>query len=296
MTNNNTRIISLLEEELIKCHAPVTGYCVTTAIVTEKDTYIEHNHEDQDSVVFEHAEIRVLEKILKKEQSPIIKRVYMLGGGAIKKIKHYTPCYACTHKMAPYITSNTTVTLLPLLATTALVTFNYNELLSSYSDVPYSKFSNTSKQGIQKELRDKTILKGKDIDFIADLILLGLREKFEFYLTGSSTGRGGVSRLLMEKTKTSYGDIDIIVVVAADYYKMAIENIEKVITLHYGAHLKEERLVPLRHNKLGVVLGKAYYRCSNSNEKMLDFTFSTDFKGSLSYHAYELKNWFHQLS
>jgi cytidine deaminase len=286
----------LLRAELLKCSAPVTGYYVVSAIVTERGTYIGHNHEEVGSVVFEHAEIRVLEEILKCEEKPVIKKIFMLGGGVIKKVKYYTPCYACAHKLAPYVSIDATVTLFPLPRSTERVAFTVGELLESYSDAPYSKFKNTEKQKIRMELVEKTILNNIDVDFVADLILLGLEKEAEFYLTGSSTGRGGVSRLLMKKTNSSYGDIDMVVVVKKDCQKEIVENIEKIITLHYGKFSKEERVVPAHQNKLGVVLGKTYYKCGERGEKLIDFTFSTDFVGSLSYHAYEFKNWFHRLS
>lgn len=294
INDDYTQIDLLLREELKKCHAPVTGYCVVSAIVTEKDTYIEHNHEEVGSVIFQHAEIRVLEKILRSEEKPVIKKIFMLGGGVIKKIKYYTPCYTCTVKLKSYVTPETTVIILPLQDSNGHITFTFEELVESYADAPYSKFQSTGLSGIKKELIEKTILKEEDVKFMADLILLGLEKGIELYLTGSSTGRGGVSRLLMSKTSTSYGDIDIIVVTKDSCLKIT-EYIEKIIAKHYGKFVKNERVVPAHQNTKNVVLGKVYYMCGENGDKLIDFTFSTDFKGSLSYHAYELKNWFHQL-
>jgi len=287
-------IETLLQEELEKCHAPVSGYFVACAIVTEKDTYVGHNYEFENPTVFEHAETRTLRKVLDKEKNPQITKIIMSGAGKVQKFKSYIPCYSCTHALHPYITTNTSIYLLPLEGTTETLSVNFNELFSSYGDLPYSKIKNAGTESLRAELIEKTILKGKELDFIVDLALLGKKESIEFYLTGSATGRGAVSTLIINKTNGSYRDLDLITVVKKDYVDTE-KNIEKLLIKHYAKFIKEKRPIPTHQNREGVVLEKTFYYCGE-NKQLIDFTFSTDFQGSFCYHSYELKNWFHQLS
>ena len=54
--------------------------------------------------------------------------------------------------------------------------------------------------------------------------------------------------------------------------------------------------LPPHHNIRGVVFKKTFYYCGPGEDKLLDFTFSTDLKGTLAKSEYEMMNWFHQLS
>jgi cytidine deaminase len=292
---DNNAAESLLGTELLKCNAPISGILVAAAIITEKGIYFGHNIEKENPVIFEHAEIMAFSEVLSHEKEPIIIKIFMAGGGKVDKFKFYTPCFSCSHKLAPYMAKDATVTLLPLSNTQDKLTITFAELIASYSQVPYSMIQSSTFDKVQAELISKTVLVDKDIDFVTDLTLLGLKEKVQFYLTGSSTGRGGVSTLLNAKTHQKYRDIDIIGVIENDFDKIEIE-IEKIIIKHYAVFSKLEKPVPDHQNKQGVVFKKTNYYCGEKKEQMIDFSFSSSFKGTLAYHAYEIKNWFHQLS
>lgn len=291
----DTKIKELLNLELKKCHAPVSGYYVACALITEKGTYIEHNYEFENPTVFEHAERRALKLALENETKPKILRIIMQGGGKVNKFKYYIPCYTCTQDLKPYTTKETSVYLLPLKDTTQNLSVNFTEVDLSYQDLPYSKIENNDTNLLLAELSAKTILKGRELDFIADLVMYGKKEDIGFYLTGSATGRGAVSTLIINKTNGSYKDLDLIGIVNEDNLLLTEKKFEFFLIKHYGFFTKEDRSIPAHQNREGVVLKKAFYYCG-VDKQLVDFTFSTNFKGSFLYHAYELKNWFHQLS
>ncbi|MFA6295395.1 MAG: cytidine deaminase [Candidatus Paceibacterota bacterium] len=285
----------LIRNEITKCHAPVTGLFVVCAIFTEKDVYINHNYEFESPVLFEHAEDRVLKKVLKNEKRPVIKKIVMLGAGRVMKFKYYTPCYSCTQIIQPFVTSDTTVHLLPLGETTETLSITFNELVSSYRDMSYSKIENSDIRLLREELEEKTILKDKDLDFVVDLVLLGRKKKIEYYLTGSSTGRGGVSTLIINKTKSSYHDVDIIGIAKCNCEE--VENtVEGLLIKHFNQFRKEERFIQKFKDNKNIILKQYFYYCGENGDNIIDLTLSSSFKGSFSYRAYELKNWFHQLS
>jgi len=283
-----------LRKEIEKCHAPVSGYFVTCALITQKNIYFGHNYEHEHPTIFEHAEERTLKEVLKHESNPVITRIVMFGGGRIKKFKYYIPCFTCAHTLLPYVNDNTFIDLMPLAGTEERLSVTFKELILSYQDFPYSRIKSVKREMIVDEIQEKTILKGKDLEFVVDLTVYGKRNKVGMYLTGSSTGRGAVSNLIIQKTNGTYNDLDLICV-SKDDYKLVELAVEELIIKHYGFFEKVDRQIPEHQNVKGVVLKKTFYYCGLKN-RLIDFTFSTDFKGSFLYHAYELKNWFHELS
>lgn len=290
-TNN---LANMLTQEIRSCHAPVTGYLVTCALLTDHGVYLGHNIEHENPTVFEHAESVAIQKMLQSETQPIIRKIVMYGGGNVKKFKYYIPCFSCTHELAPYIQLETPIHLLPLEGYSEHLEVTFSELIASYADLPYSKLAAGQLPELLRELKHKTLLQGTDLSFVADLTMFARQHDIEIYLTGSSTGRGAVSKLIMEKTGHPYRDIDII---AASHLDLAVveSGIEQRIKQHYGFFRKEPRPIPPHQNLHGVVRQKTFYHCG-PDQKIIDFTLSSDFKGSFHYRSYELKNWFHQLA
>lgn len=97
----------------------------------------------------------------------------------------------------------------------------------------YSKITSGDNKTLRQELLAKTILKGKELDFVIDLSLLGKKEGIEFYLTGSATERGAVSTFIINKIGGSYRDIDLIAVVKKDYVSTG-NKVEELIRKQYG--------------------------------------------------------------
>jgi len=285
----------LLKEEVLLSHAPVTGIFVASAIFTLESIYFEHNYERENPVFFEHSETRSLKEILQHEKKPKINMVMLAAGGNANKYKSYIPCYGCTVALSPYLTADAQVRLLGLPKVNSGLVFSYKELIESYKALPYSKIEGSDFFATRAQLIEKTALHGIDADFVAELALYGKDRDIGIYLTGSCTKRGGAGTLLNSKSKDKYRDIDIVIIT-----KAGLKDIERCIgdllIKHYKQFTKNDRIVPIHHNPNGVVIKKSYYHCGSNNKSTIDFTFSTDFKGTLAYHAYEVKNWFHQLS
>lgn len=287
-------ILALLEKELASCHAPVTGYFIACALVTDRGIYFGHNHEKEHPVTFTHAEDSAIGHMLANETNPRIRKIFMYAGGKVKKFKLYTPCFSCTEHLAPYVSPDVPVHLFPLAGTSHDLTVTYHEVAESYRDLPYSDLRGPDMETLTKNLQTHTLLSEKDRAFVADLAVTGSCEGVACYLTGSTTGRGGVSQLIMKKTGMEYRDIDMIL--ASTKNPEEVEGLfESVIMRHFASFEKEIRLVPAYKNVRGVITRMYYYHCG-PEKKLLDFTLSTDFCGSFSYRPYELRNWFHKLS
>ena len=285
----------LLREEVLLCHAPVTGIFVASAIFTEKAVYFEHNYERENPVFFEHSETRALENIIQNhEQNPKIRKIMLAAGGKANKFKSYIPCYSCSVALGPYVQQSTEVLLLELPSVGKRLLFGFEELNDCYKALPYSRIEESDAIGVKSELADKTFLSAKDLDFVTSLTLFGKKNMIPIYLTGSSTRRGGAGTLLNAKTGDKYRDVDIFVIMKSGFEEFE-KSLEELISKHYGVFIKTDREVPTQHNPKNVVFKKTVYSCGDK-EAVFDFTFSTNFEGTLAYHAYEVKNWFHQLS
>ena len=285
----------IVVKELERCIAPMTGILVAAAFFTDRGTYLGHNIERQNPTIFEHAERMALRNMLESEASPRIRRIAMAGGGKTEKYKYYTPCFACAHAIVPYTDENTEIILAPLPGKNSGMKLLFSEVLASHGQLPYSRFASTELSSMEKELEEKTELVGKDVGFIADLAILGLSAGASFYLTGSASGRGGVSNLLNSRSGQAYRDIDLLAVITRDFPGREAD-IERLITKHYGSFRAVPKELPPHHNIRGVVFKKTFYYCGPGEDKLLDFTFSTDLKGTLAKSEYEMMNWFHQLS
>jgi len=294
-TTNRAEIERLLREEVSLCHAPVTGIFVASAIYTDKAIYLEHNYEFQDPVVFEHSETRSLKHILTQENNPKIHKILLSAGGNANKFKSYVPCYNCATILSSYIQKDASVSLLELPNRNNGLEFSFEELLEAYKSLPFSEIKSNELEEIKKEIEEKTELRDKDLNCISTLTKFGKENNIGIYLTGSSTKRGGAGTMLNKKSGNKYRDIDILFVANGN-----TENLEKyledTITSHYEIFTKRHREIPSIHNPKGVVFKKYIYSCGKDLETTIDCAYSTNFEGTLAYHAYELKNWFHKLA
>jgi hypothetical protein len=285
----------MLREEVSLCHAPVTGIFVASAIFTEKAVYFEHNYEYQDPVVFEHSEIRAFQYILTHEESPKITKILLAAGGKANKFKSYVPCYTCLTTWMPYIKKGSHVSLLELPGINKGLHFTVEELAEAYKSLPFSEISGDTLVEIKKEIGGKTELKGTDLDCISVLTKYAKENCIGMYLTGSSSNRGGAGTFLNRKNGDKYRDIDILFITTSN-----VEELEEYIgeTLHtyYGSWTRTLKEILPIHNPQGVVFKKCIYSCGQNAETTIDCAFSTNFEGTLGYHAYETKNWFHKLA
>lgn len=181
-----------LQNEVKLSKASVTGYSIACAIVTENGVYLDHNHEHEASLTFEHAEARALKKMLKSESLPKIKKIVMYGEGKVQKFKHYVPCCICSNELKPYTSSETVIDLMPLKETDSMLSLNFNEVLASYESKEYSKIEAGSDQAYALILEDKTLLNERDRKFILDLVSFGRKSHVSLFLTGSASGRRNI--------------------------------------------------------------------------------------------------------
>jgi cytidine deaminase len=285
----------LVREELMHALGPVSGYRVACGLVTEKSFYLGHNVERENSMVFQHAENMAITRMLEKETAPKVKKIIMLGGGRAKKFKNYIPCVPCSEELSLYTSEDTVIELLPLGDSNERFPFTFEELVQNYRAKSYSKFSSVNEAGYLQELKEKTVMREDDIRLVAKLADYGLNNEVEICLTGSATGRGGVSTFLMEKTGTAYRDIDIIAATKRNTEEVERE-IEEIIAQCWGPFKKEVRTIILHYNPKGVMRARTYYYGGPNGEKVLDFTLATDCNGAFVHPWYEQKNWFHRLS
>lgn len=285
----------LLREEFHKCHAPVSGYKVACAIVTDKGVYFDHNVEHEDTIIFEHAECRAIDQIKQTESGFHINNIVLFGGGNIKKHKYYIPCFNCTEALRKYASDETEIRLLPIEGITQELSMPFKELVGSYTELPYSKIEGQTLDDIKSELRTKTVLEGGDLDCVADIAYLGREAGAQFYLTGSSSGRGAVSDLVHKKIGRHYRDIDFIAVVEKQFPNTE-QRFEGILSKNYGTVIKEKRPLLAHQSKPGVVFGKTFYYCGSNKKRIIDIACCSSFEESFSYPAYQKRNWFHQLS
>lgn len=293
MRYSQKKIKLLLEKEVEKSQAPVTGYLIACALITEKNIYFGHNFEREDSFLFDHAEPKALEKALENEKNPSIIKIIMLARGKIKKFKNFVPCSVCSKALAPYMKPESILELLPFNTTARKLELKFRDILGSYAKLEYSKFQNVKKEKIIDELHQKTFLKERDAAFVCDLMLLAKEQNIKLCLTGSSSGRGAVSNILMKKTKSSYHDIDIIIILEASLVEEIQQNIEKLINNTYFSYKLEDGSVLKHQNKKNVVLKKIIYHIEN--ETILDITLATNMDGAFRKPQYYEGNWYHQL-
>jgi cytidine deaminase len=295
MHTGTENLEQLVTSELTHARGPVSGYVVACGLLTENGFYLGHNVEQEGSMVFQHAEDMAIQKMVGKEAAPHIKKIIMLGGGRAKKFKNYIPCVPCSEELSPYTSEETVIQLLPLKGMGESFSFSFGELTHSYLPASPSKFSSVSEDDYLAELKEKTVLRDEDRRLVAKLARYGATNGVEIYLTGSATGRGGVSTFLMERNNIPYHDVDLIAATKRNPPEVERE-IESIIKECWGPLKKEVRTIITHYNPKGVMRARTYYYCGKDDEKVLDFTLATDHDGAFIHPWYEPKNWFHRLS
>ena len=296
MQYTDQEIEVLVKKELTKCHAPLSGYLVACALVTEKSTYFGHNYEHEDTNIIEHAEYRALLAAQKAESNPRVLKIILAGGGNVRKFKYYIPCFPCAELLRKCVHTDIEIHMLPIEGDTKDLKITFDELMDSYVELPYSFIEASTIEEIRKELEAKTILQAVDLDFISELSHFGKFNRVNFYLTGSSSGRGAVSNLIRAKTNRPYRDIDLIAVLRKESFLEVEHEVESILAKHYKSYVKEKRPLLIHQSKPDVVFAKAFYYCGEKGERIVEFAWCSTFKDSFSYPAYQQRNWFHQIS
>jgi len=213
MTFNQKQMKKILLSELKKAEAKVTHRRVACLLESFKGSvYTGHNFEKTIPMHFYHAEDMAINKMERSKDKSGIKNIIMAGYGRLNKYRQVSPCENCFKLLKPYFKKQTKLTIYEPNTHKYPLKFSLKEILKSYAKIGYSKISGNNLSSIKKSLKEKTLLKRKDILFAAGLRLLGLKNHIKFYLTGSSSGRTGLVKLIKEKQKKSYDDIDIVII------------------------------------------------------------------------------------
>ncbi len=281
----NANIIGLLKRELENSQASITGYFLSCALVTNKGVYVGSNKEfDDGSFAFEHAETSAIKECLRVENEPTIRKIFLCGRGKVKKLKHYVPCATCCDVLDSYCSSDTEVVLVDINNNDSTTIFNFNELRESYSFKEISRLQVNSLH-----------LREKDNQFLQRLIR-EIKGKVEgVFLTGSASGRGGFTSFLRKKFNLDYGDLDLFIILKKENLQEIINLVNSSAIEIYPDLHKVIRKVPKYQNKKCVVLEKSYFGNNDTDEPVLDFTYSTQLEGSFIRNEYFERNWYVEL-
>lgn len=232
--------------KLLRDDAPVTNRTVACMLQTTEDReYRGRNHErgyKPVSPVFIHAEMAALVNMLESDEaSGSISRIIMAGTGQ-EKAKEIAPCRSCYTTLLQYMATHVELVLLqPNYFRNAMV-LGGDAIERAYEPKePLQIGGGETKQQTAKELEAKTDLNQNDAFFIAHLREFMIENEVELYLTGSASGRGGISQEIHKLERKSYTDIDLVAV--TDKYPDARKLVDD---LNKGSATHEPRVVRCR--------------------------------------------------
>jgi cytidine deaminase len=226
-----------LFSELGRAEAPVTARRVAALLLShDGKEYLGHNDESNGPPFF-HAERQALTAagdIADKS----ISRVIMAGSGQ-PKMKWIAPCYNCYSALDPHLSDTAQITLFqPNMFDTA-VTLNAAEFRRGYETKPLLRIiGGSSLQVTRNEIHTKTLLTPEDTTLMLSLRKLALARRAGLYLTGSASGRGGISQEIQQKRGQKYEDLDIIVV-SPEQTKAVASDFKRIIVDRYGRRLQQ---------------------------------------------------------
>lgn len=282
---------------------PITGRTAGCVLETESGAlFVGRNREIMDPVAFHHAEINTYSLVAQRVGEAAISAIYMSGfdpASTGQQLKNITPCSDCYAFLDPHLTPDANIVLFtPNTLDTATV-LSPDEFRPAYSTWPYSEITTTKREEIQAELAEKTPLTEVDRNIVSDLRLLGLETGIQFYLTGSSSGRGWISSALHERLGTQYGDMDIIAVTDEQNVATMREYVADIVTAHYG-----ELAVQNIDADYWVVTGKSrgtqrhvnYDSLLVDGKKVMDLSWASDLEAGMLRDDYYANNCYHKIS
>ena len=285
-------IKKLILDELKKSHAPITGHHIACFLESPTGViYSGHNYESSNPIHFVHAEDMALEKLLVSGENRI-QRVVNAGFGH-KKIKQISPCRECYDTLESYFLQTTDIVLFEPNTFKEFMIFSHDEHTEAYKQKSYSQIEEKYLESIIEELKEKTILIGKDLEFVANLRLLGLSHGIQFYLTGSASGRSWMSQQIHLKQGTSYEDIDLIAVSDLDNKKVE-SMFDYVVKQFYGVFDKRRTTVNIWFIGENEKRNRILY--SVNGRDLVDLCIAPTLKEGMIRMDYLSKNFFHQIS
>ncbi len=286
-------IVEHLVHELDMSIAPVTQRHVACVIQTQKGFYGGHNGEVSWDSPFKHAESEALNNALARERNPEIASLFMAGKGArMGKVKNLITCPECFDEIRDYCNPQTQFTIFSPGKFNEHFSFNFSALEEAYRHFPYYKFASATFPDIHKELSDKTILIGRDLESVAALVYTSRLRGFNLYLFGSATGeRAGASRVILAATGNHYNDIDL-VVISQKPPEIVESEIVDILHSQYG-HVSVEEI------GRRTIEGYREYKnlkCGDPKEVIFSLTVAPKIGYDVCRKHYLERNWFYQLS
>lgn len=283
--------------------APITGRTAGCVLETETgDLFVGRNREVVDPVAFHHAETNTYSLVVKNVGEAAIRNVYMSGfdpAATGQQLKNITPCSDCYAFLDQHLMPEANIVLFkPNTLDTATV-LSPNEFRPAYGTWPYSEITATEPGEILAELAEKTPLTEQDRQIVRDLRVLGLETGVEFYLTGSSSGRGWVSTALHERLGTQYGDMDIIAVAKDEDVARVRERVANTVKAHYGGidveNVDADYWVVTGKNR-GTQRHVNYDSLFVDGKKVMDLSWASDLEAGMLRDDYYANNCYHKIS
>jgi cytidine deaminase len=283
--------------------APITGRTVGCVLETDAgDLLVGRNREVVDPVAFHHAETNAYSLVAKSVGETAIRNVYMSGFDPAttgQQLKNITPCSDCYAFLDPHLMPEANIVLFkPNTLDTATV-LSPDEFRPAYGTWPYSEITATEPSEVLDELAEKTPLTEQDRKVVSDLRTFGLEMGIEFYLTGSSSGRGWVSTVLHERLGTQYGDMDIIAVAKDEDIAHVRERVAAAVQAHYGTidvqNVDADYWVVTGKNR-GTQRHVTYDSLFVDGKKVMDLSWASDLEAGMLRDDYYVNNCYHKIS
>lgn len=283
--------------------APITGRTAACVLETEAgELFVGRNRETVDPVAFHHAEVNTYGIVQKSAGEVAVRTVYMTGFDPTstgQQLKNITPCSDCYSFLGPYLTPDANLVLFRPNTVDVATVLAPHEFRPAYGEWPYSEITARDRDEIIAELAEKTPLTERDRNVVADLRLLGLKTGIEFYLTGSSSGRGWMSTALHERLGTQYGDLDIVAVTNEHKTDEMRELVAVTVQAHYGT-VDVENI----DTDYWVVAGKSrgsqrhvnYDSLHVDGRKVMDLSWAADLESAMLRDDYYAKNCYHKIA
>lgn len=280
-----------LESLLDEAEAPISNLKVACIIRTQEGEYYGKNHEWASPQYFAHAEERALFQMKQYGDFSGIRAVHIGGRGQVKK-SQISPCDNCFYILTPFLSEDSKLVLFEPNNLSDSMTFTAREFTEAYSRLEYSAIKGEDFSRAREELMRKTPLVEPGLSFVADLRILGLEKQISFYLTGSASGRGGISQLINKKQNKPYTDLDIVAASDLDE-NVVIKLFEELANQYYPGLEKKLR----KFNIYGTGHPISLYRYLDSKGVVkLELNVDKGKNTAFTRKDYLHKNWFHQLS
>ncbi len=286
-------LFAQLQREVDYAEASVTGKRVACIITTDVgEEFAGHNTEEQNPTTFHHAEHSALAQMIRIQPDAKIARLTLTGSGRAKKFKHVVPCMSCWEKLMPFFKNTSKIVLLLPHTFDRVITFPALQLQALYTPLSPSVIAAKTELELEYTLLQNTRLNARDARYVAQVAEHVQQLGGRCFLTGSSSGRGGIHEFLLSLTGDEYGDIDLIV--TGEH--LSIRSVEEVIfplfVRTYGCSTIERRNVFI----IGTTEQRFISRfLSADGSAIMDLTIGPSIDIAMMRKEYLRYQWFHEV-